>query len=72
MGFSTFWFNSYGSHTESWTQTKLFLSSNLEAYYHISIGNIAVAIWISNQQIYYIEFYQNFCNLNQPFFYWSQ
>lgn len=64
--FYIFRFNSYGSHTDSWIWTKLFLSSNLDANYRISIGNIAVAIWISNQQIYYI--YQNLCNLNQPFF----
>lgn len=53
MGFSNPWFNFYGSNTEVNMLFKLFSGSNLQAYSHISIGNIAVDIWIFNQQIHY-------------------
>lgn len=51
-GFSKLFLNLYDSHAKSCMCTKLFLSSNLAAYYHISVGNTSVGIWIFNQQIY--------------------
>lgn len=52
MGFSKLLLNFYENPTKSWTCTKLFLSCNLDTYYHISVQNTAVDIWIFNQQVY--------------------